>query len=109
MATGYDEGRLAPGTDLHGLRSAWESIEADAAADPDAALSQLVDVMAELLQRSGYAVDDAVARSGDEPEIVATYLAARETAERAELGSASRAEVETALDDIRTVFADLAD
>ena len=47
---------------------------------------------------------DAVAREGEEREIVTTYLAARETAERAELGAASRSEVEQAIEDLRSVF-----
>ena len=53
---------------------------------------------------NGYAVRDAVAREGEEREIVTTYLAARETAERAELGAASRSEVEQAIEDLRSVF-----
>ena len=52
----------------------------------------------------GYDVTDPVARTGDEPDVVVSYLAARETAERAELGEASRGEVEAALDDLRSVF-----
>jgi hypothetical protein len=47
------------------------------------------------------------AGAGDEPEVVAGYRAARETAERAELGEASRAEVEQAVHDLRTVLDDL--
>jgi len=41
---------------------------------------------------------------GDDPEIVVTYRAARETTERAELGEASRADVRTAIDDLRLLF-----
>jgi hypothetical protein len=36
--------------------------------------------------------------------VVTTYLAARETAERAELGNASRGDVELAIDDLRGLF-----
>jgi hypothetical protein len=35
---------------------------------------------------------------------VTTYRSARETAERAELGEASRGDVEAALDDLRAVY-----
>lgn len=37
-------------------------------------------------------------------EVGGTYLAARETAERAELGSASRGEVQQAIEDLRSVL-----
>lgn len=78
-----------PGLALHGWESSWASIEEDADGDPDAALSQFADL---------------VERLGEEPEIVATYFAAREAAERAELGGASRSEVELAIEDLRAVF-----
>jgi hypothetical protein len=93
-----------PDYDLYGWESAWASIEEDAASDPDAALSAFADIAAQALRAAGYALDDPVVRRGDEPEIVLTYLSAREVAERAELGEASRAEVETATEDLRAVF-----
>jgi hypothetical protein len=58
----------------------------------------------EMLVANGYRVDDPVAREGDEPEVTLSYLSARETAERAELGEAARADVEAAIDDLRAVF-----
>ena len=45
-----------------------------------------------------------VAREGEEREVVATYHSARETAERAELGAASRGEVQQATEDLRSVL-----
>lgn len=93
-----------PGFDLHGWESSWASIEEDADGDPDAALSQFAELVERMLTASGYALDDPVARLGEEPEIVATYFAAREAAERAELGGASRSEVELAIEDLRAVF-----
>ena len=96
----WDEG----GADLHSWESQWASIAEDADSDPDAALSQYADLVEQVLGANGYAVRDAVAREGEEREIVTTYLAARETAERAELGAASRSEVEQAIEDLRSVF-----
>ena len=93
-----------PGLDLHEWESAWASVEEDLEANPAAALSQLADLVEQMLRSRGYSVDDPVAEGGDDPEIVVTYRAARETAERAELGSASRAEVGTAIDDLRVLF-----
>src|SRR5262245_50853685 len=93
-----------PDYDLHGWQSAWASIEEDADDDPDAALSAYADIVERALRASGYAADDPVARQGEEPEILLTYLSAREVAERAELGDASRSEVEVATDDLRAIF-----
>jgi hypothetical protein len=67
-------------------------------------LSELAELVERMLVARGYDVTDPVARAGDERDVVVTYLAARETAERAELGAASRGDVEAALDDLRSVF-----
>lgn len=104
MSTGDWSDGTQPGSDLHSWESSWASIEEDAEGDPDAALSQFADLVERMLSTSGYALGDPVARQGVEPEIVATYAAARETAERAELGEASRSEVEQATEDLRAVF-----
>jgi hypothetical protein len=92
------------GFDEHDWGSTWASIEEAAQDDPDAALSQYVDLMEQMLTARGFALDDPIAREGEEPEVVTTYLAARETAERAELGNASRGDVELAIDDLRGLF-----
>ena len=49
-------------------------------------------------------MDDPVERLGDEAEIVLTYRSARQTAERAEVGEASREDVEVATDDLRGIY-----
>ena len=105
MATGYD--REEPGLALHEWESVRASIEEDLADDPDAGLSQLADLVHRMLVESGYAIDDPVAASGGELEVVLAYRSARETAERAELGEASRGDVESAIEDLRDVFAAL--
>jgi hypothetical protein len=94
-----------PGLDRHDWESVWASVEDDARDNPDAAVSQLVHLAGEMLEAHGYRVRDPVERTGDEPEVVMSFLSARETAERAELGSASRGEVEAALDDLRAIYA----
>lgn len=106
----YDETRTGPepGLDLHALRSAWAAVEEAADDDPDAALSQYADLVHRALVLGGYAPDDPVAGAGAELEVVLTYHAARETTERAEVGQASRSEVETAIEDLRDVFAAVA-
>jgi hypothetical protein len=96
-----------PDLDLHGWESTWASIEEDAEGDPDAALSLYADLVERVVRASGYALEDPVARQGEEPEVIVTYLAARDVAERAEVGDATRSEVEVATDDLRTVFESL--
>jgi hypothetical protein len=93
-----------PGFDEYEWDSTWASIAEVAGDDPDAALSQYADLVERMLAASGHALDDPVARTGEAPEVVRTYLAARETAERAELGDASRADVEVAIEDLRSIF-----
>jgi hypothetical protein len=104
-AVGADDGSTAePGLDQHEWESTWASLEEDAGDDPDAALSQLADLVQRMLVSRGYDIVDPVDRTGDEPEVVLSYLSAREVAERAEVAEASRSEVETAIDDLRAVF-----
>jgi hypothetical protein len=93
-----------PGLDLHEWESAWTAVAEEASDDPDAAVSQFADLVHRMLLARGYAVDDPVAREGDEPEMIRSYLSVRETAERAELGEASRGDVEAAIDDLRSIF-----
>ena len=93
-----------PGQDLHEWQSARASLEEEADSSPDAVLSELAELVERMLVARGYDVTDPVARAGDERDVVVSYLAARETAERAELGEASRGDVEAALDDLRSVF-----
>ena len=71
----------------------------DLEADPAGALSRLANIVERMLRARGYDLDDPVALVGDEPEVMVTYRAARETTERAELGAASRTDVGTAIDD----------
>jgi hypothetical protein len=97
-----------PGLDLHEWQSQWASVEEGLEDDPDAALSQFADIAERMLRAHGYNIDDPVELEGDEPEIAVTYRAARETAERAEVGAASRAEVEDAIDDLRAIYDTLA-
>jgi hypothetical protein len=106
VATGLDRLESGqPGFDEYGWDSAWASIEEDVGDDPDAAVSVFADLVERMLTASGYAVNDPVARQGEAPEIVRTYFAARDTAERAEVGLASRGDVEQAIEDLRSVFA----
>jgi hypothetical protein len=93
-----------PGLDLHEWESMWASVAEARDDDPNAALSQFAEIVERMLRSRGYNVVDPVETSGDEPEIVRTYVSARETAERAEVGAASRADVDAAIDDLEDIF-----
>jgi hypothetical protein len=67
-----------PGLERHEWESTWESIEESIHDDPVDALSELDMLVHRMLQESGYDVDDPVQRAGDEREVVANFLAARE-------------------------------
>jgi len=99
---------VEPGQDLHEWMSTRASLEEEAESSPDAVLSEFAELVERMLVSRGYDVTDPVARAGDERDIVLSYLTARETAERAELGNASRGDVEAALDDLRSVFDSIA-
>ena len=76
--------QLEPGLDRHEWESRMQALEEDLDTDPVEALPELADLVEQMLQESGYDLADPVAREGEEREIVAEYLAARETADRVE-------------------------
>jgi len=61
-----------------------QALDEDLHTDPAQALPELADPLQQMLGDSGYALDDPVAREGEDREVVAEYLAARETADRLE-------------------------
>jgi hypothetical protein len=69
---------LEPGLDRHEWESEWQSLEEELADSPADVLPELDDLVARMLEERGYAIDDPVAREGDDREIVAEFLAARE-------------------------------
>jgi hypothetical protein len=69
---------LEPGLDRHEWESRWQSLEEDLGDSPRDVLPELDDLVAQILNERGYAIDDPVAREGDDREIVAEFLAARE-------------------------------
>ena len=109
MTTFDRENLEQPGRTLHDWLSRWASIEESTDARRSSTLSQLVDLTEQVLDESGYKVGDPVAGLGDEREIVVPYVAARDTAERAELGAASSSEIEQAIADLRDVFFSIVD
>ena len=69
---------LEPGLDRHEWESEWASLEEELADSPADVLPELDDLVARMLEDRGYAPDDPVAREGDDRDVIADFLAARE-------------------------------
>ena len=69
---------LEPGLDRHEWESRWQSLEEELEDSPRDVLPELDLLVEQMLEERGYAVDDPVAREGDDREVVAEFLAARE-------------------------------
>jgi hypothetical protein len=97
---------VEPGLNKHEWESEMASIEEDLHDDPAGALSELDDLVGRMLQETGYDVEDPVVREGEEREIVAEFLAAREIKEAYERGSEelSPGDIAAAVNDYREIF-----
>ena len=69
---------LEPGLDRHEWESEWASLEEELSDSPADVLPELDDLVARMLEARGYAPDDPVAREGDDRDVIADFLAARE-------------------------------
>lgn len=95
-----------PGLDRHEWESELQSLEDDLRDDPAAALPELDGLVGRMLEESGYDLTDPVVREGDEREVVAEYLAAREITQSVERDSEelSPGDVGAAIAGYRAVF-----
>ena len=97
-----------PGLDLHEWETEYQSLEPQLADDPASALPDLADLVERILVARGFDVNDPVAREGDDPEVVAEYLAAREIATLAERGeSISPGDIGQAIAGLRALYEQL--
>jgi hypothetical protein len=82
------------------------SLEDDLHDDPAGALPELDDLIARMLDETGYDVGDPVVREGEEREIVAEFLAAREIKIAYERGSdeLSGGDIAAAINGYRAIF-----
>jgi hypothetical protein len=94
-----------PGLTRHEWETLLAGLEDDLHEDPFAALPDLTDLVERMLIEAGYEVVDPVARDGEEREVVAEYLAAREIADLVELGNddVSPGDVASAIEGLRSV------
>lgn len=95
-----------PGLDRHEWESEMQVLEEQLSEAPAEALPELDALLARMLEAIGYAIDDPVAREGDEREILSEFLAAREITEGYERGSEqlSPGDVAAAINGYRAVF-----
>jgi len=64
-----------------------QGLEEQLGESPAEALPELDGLVARMLEETGYEIDDPVIREGDEREVVAEFLAAREITQLAERGA----------------------
>jgi len=69
---------LEPGLDRHEWESEWASLEEELEDSPAHVLPQLDDLVGRMLDERGYAIEDPVVREGDDRDVIADFLAARE-------------------------------
>jgi hypothetical protein len=75
-----------PGLDRHEWESEMQALEPELEDSPSDALPELGDLVERILVERGYDLTDVVAREGEEREVVAEYVAAREISDRLERG-----------------------
>jgi hypothetical protein len=95
-----------PGLSRHEWESEWAALQEQVEESPAEALSELDDLVERMLNERGYAIDDPVAREGDEREVVAEFLAAREITRLLDEGSdgVSPGDVGAAVNGYRSVY-----
>ena len=95
-----------PGLDRHEWESEMAALEDDLRDDPASGLPELDDLVARMLAQTGYDVADPVVRGGEERELVAEFLAARELKNAYEAGSEelSAGDVGAAINGYRAIF-----
>jgi hypothetical protein len=94
-----------PGLDRHVWESELGSLEDDLRDDPETGLPLLADMIERMLAERGLSPADPVVDDGIDPEILATFRAAREVADLVDEGGAvDPGDVGHALGNLRAVF-----
>jgi hypothetical protein len=73
-----------PGLDRHEWESEYATLEDGLEDDPRSALPELADLVERMLESRGYQLDEPVTLEGEERDVVAECLAAREISDRVE-------------------------
>jgi hypothetical protein len=97
---------LEPGLDRHEWESRWQSLEEGLEDSPRDVVPELDELVEQMLNERGYAIDDPIVREGDDREIVAEFLAAREITEllRDDPDAVSPGDVAAAVNGYRALY-----
>ena len=95
-----------PGLDRHEWESEMQGLEEQLGESPAESLPELDRLLERMLAESGYDLADPVAREGDDREVVAEFLAAREITQLVERdqGDVGPGDVGAAINGYRAVF-----
>jgi len=96
---------VEPGLDLHDWETRWEQFLEDAEDSPAEALSEMDRLLEEMLTARGYQLNEPVTASGEEPEVVKQFVAAREITRLADAGEADPGDIADAIEGYRALFA----
>ena len=96
---------LEPGLDKHLWESWWQQFDEDVQTAPAEALPELDDLIFQMLEARGYALDDPVAREGDDRDVIAEFSAAHEITEAVEAGkNVEKEDVDLAIANYRDLY-----
>jgi len=96
---------IEPGLDKHLWESWWQQFDEDVQSTPAEALSELDGLISQMLKARGYALADPVVSEGDDRDVVADFLAAREITRAVEQDKEIDPEdVETAIENYRELY-----
>jgi hypothetical protein len=97
---------IEPGLDRHEWESRWQALEEMAEESPAGALPDIDRLVEEMLEARGYVLDDPIAGEGDDREVVAEFLAAREITRFVDEGSdaVSPGDVAAAFNGYRSLY-----
>jgi hypothetical protein len=100
---------LEPGLDRHEWESQWQALEEQLADSPADALPELDQLVEQMLEERGYALEDSVALEGNEREVIDEFLAAREITRlvEADADAVSPGDVAAAVNGYRSVYENL--
>ncbi len=93
---------VEPGLDLHEWATRWQELQDLAAEEPAETLPELVRFVEQMLRERRIPIGDPVAATGDDPEIIRDFLAARDVADALE--GADPEDISVALDNLREIY-----
>jgi len=94
-----------PGLDRHEWESELATLDEGLRDAPAEGLSELADLVERMLSERGYDLANPVVREGEDREVVAEYLAAREVSDRVEGGEdVDPGDVAAAINGLRAIF-----